>query len=1079
MKNWLLWGAFGFVSCSAVSCSGADETELLLDVSPSAVPAVPQAGPQHDAGSQSREGSSGLGPDASPRGSAMAARPSGAGPNGGAARPPRSQLTPDAALDAGGVAAEPVCRSGELTCQGSLIARCDGLQSGFELMRDCRDAAFCARAASACAFDACPAEELGCSLPELLPAAEGVLSVATGNHYTCAVITGGGVRCWGLNHRGQLGYGHGNNIGDDELPASVGNVDVGAPVVQVVAGGLHTCALLSSGEVRCWGDAGAGRLGFGDTARQEWLAEQAGRSVNVGDDETAAWASRVDLGGPAIQLAAGQAFTCALLRGGDVRCWGTGLYGELGQVGVAYIGDDEHPGSLPPVELGGPAAFIAAGHSHNCAILRTGEVRCWGRGYQGRLGYGSSENIGDYEAPASAGSVALGGRAVHLSLGDGHSCAVLADGAVRCWGKGDNLALGHDDRDDVGDDELPAARPVLDLGAPAIQVAAGLVHTCALLSHGAVRCWGDNVRGALGTGVSGFRALSSAAPRVELGGDAIQIDTYADHVCAVLSTRELSCWGRGQDGNLGYGNTEEVGDTETPASVGLVPVRRMPEPPAPDVPVEPPVPPDPPSLPAPPPPDAGPPVNGDDAAAADTDAGGTAAELVCASGALRCDGSWVARCRADGTAFELVTECLDAAACEQALSRCELASCAFEDWGCAGPEPTPVGVGSVAVGEAHTCVVMLNGAVRCWGKNEHGQLGYAHENDIGDNELPASAGEVDVGGPVQQVVLGDEHTCALLSSGEVRCWGYGRSGRLGLGNEADVGDDETPASVRSVELGGPSARLAAGGAVTCALLVNGDVRCWGSGAQGKLGLLASGNVGDGETPASVGSVDLGGPSAAIATGGRHTCAISIAGEVHCWGLGSGGRLGYGKGAPSIIGETQTPASAGIVSIGGRAVQLSLGNAHTCVVLSDGAVRCWGNNSSSQLGQGDTAVGDDETPDTLPVLDLGQPALQVAAGAVHTCVLLLDGTVRCWGSNSVGQLGNASRSLEIPRTLAASRVELGGDVIQISAAGNSTCALLATHELTCWGGGANGNLGYGNTANVGDDETPASAGSIAL
>jgi alpha-tubulin suppressor-like RCC1 family protein len=207
-------------------------------------------------------------------------------------------------------------------------------------------------------------------------------------------------------------------------------------------------------------------------------------------------------------------------------------------------------------------------------------VRCWGRASAGRLGHGNTENIGDDETPASAGNVLLGGRAIHLSLGITHSCAVLSEGAVHCWGTNSQLRLGQP-REGVfgshlGDTEAPDSAPVLDLGRPASQVAAGGTHTCALLTDGAVRCWGGNNLGQLGSAKSDLViSLSDALARLELGGEAIHVAASDAHTCAVLSTGELTCWGEVDHGKLGYGQgitNREVGDDETPASMGSVQV---------------------------------------------------------------------------------------------------------------------------------------------------------------------------------------------------------------------------------------------------------------------------------------------------------------------------------------------------------------------------------------------------------------------------------------------------------------------------------------------------------------------------
>jgi alpha-tubulin suppressor-like RCC1 family protein len=296
-----------------------------------------------------------------------------------------------------------------------------------------------------------------------------------------------------------------------------------------------------------------------------------------------------------------------------------------------------------------------------------------------------------------------------------------------------------------------------------------------------------------------------------------------------------------------------------------------------------------------------------------------------------------------------------------------------------------------------------------------------------------------------------------------------------------VGDDEVPASVPTVDLGGVTVQLAAGGNFTCALSSEGAVHCWGDGRAGKLGLLTSSvaqNVGDNESPASAGALDLGGTAELIATGDEHACAILTTGEVRCWGAGSSGRLGYGN--TDTVGDFEAPASAGSVQLGGGAVHVSLGRAHSCAVLSDGVARCWGNNLMRQLGQAEGgSIGDNELPTAVPVLDLGQAVLRVAAGANHNCALLADGSVRCWGRNDAGQLGNATRNTNTILASAVPRVELGGDIVLLEAGNDHTCALSSTHELRCWGDGSSGKLGYGNTEAVGDDETPASAGTVSV
>src|SRR5262249_26529944 len=172
----------------------------------------------------------------------------------------------------------------------------------------------------------------------------------------------------------------------------------------------------------------------------------------------------------------------------------------------------------------------------------------------------------------------------------------------------------------------------------------------------------------------------------------------------------------------------------------------------------------------------------------------------------------------------------------------------------------------------HTCAVLETGKVRCWGNGSQGQLGYANTKDIGDDETPASAGDVDVGGPVRAVSAGGPQTCAVLETGKGRCWGRGGGGHLGYGNRVSIGDDEAPASAGDVDVGG-AVRQVVAGSHTCALLENGNVRCWAGGSDGRLGYANVKNVGKDEPPSSAGDIKLGGKARQIAMGQFHTCAL--------------------------------------------------------------------------------------------------------------------------------------------------------------------------------------------------------------
>ncbi len=346
-------------------------------------------------------------------------------------------------------------------------------------------------------------------------------------------------------------------------------------------------------------------------------------------------------------------------------------------------------------------------------------------------------------------------------------------------------------------------------------------------------------------------------------------------------------------------------------------------------------------------------------------------------------------------------------------------------------QPTSAAAARLDAGLYHTCAVLASADVRCWGFSGDGQLGYGDTNTIGDNETPGSAGPVNLGPgrTATAISAGTYHTCAVLDHGSVRCWGYGFDGQLGYGDRNDIGDNEAPGSVGPVDLGAgrTATAISAGGRHTCAVLDHGSVRCWGLGDVGQLGYGDTATIGDNETPGSVGPVNFGAgrTATAITAGGRHTCAVLDNGSVRCWGYGGNGQLGYGD-----TNAVQDPGLVGAVDLGsGRtAVAISAGDAHTCAILDNGSVRCWGFAGDGELGYGNTnPIGDNETPGSVAPVDLGsgRTAVAISAGGAHTCAMLDNGGVRCWGS------------------------------------------------------AGNGRLGYCNTNNIGDDEAPGSVGPLDL
>ncbi len=396
---------------------------------------------------------------------------------------------------------------------------------------------------------------------------------------------------------------------------------------------------------------------------------------------------------------------------------------------------------------------------------------------------------------------------------------------------------------------------------PVIALAAGGLHTCAVTLGGGLRCWGRNDTCQLGLGLGLFESVGDdefpyELPRVDVGGPVSSVAAGRYHTCALLEDGRVRCWGYNLYGQLGYGDTAGRGCTaETlPAVIGDVQVF--------------------------------PPQDG-----------------------------------------EVIAE--------------------------------------LAVGLHHSCARSESGRVRCWGRSNVGQSGRGNTMKIGDDEPVSAGGDVMLGGQAVKIVAGDDFTCAIMSDGGLRCWGRNDDGQLGYGDLEHVGDDEAPASVGDAPAGGAVTDVYAGQKHTCARLSPTDVRCWGANFWGQLGY--------GHwifTPVHSGSGDAGGPLElgggevqAMSLGASFSCARLSSTDLRCWGAAAEGQLGHGDDEAFGADDGETPASAATIEFGSKALtikQVVSGYSHSCALFdSVPLVRCWGDNNFGQLGISNTNdIGDD-------------------------------------------------------------------------------------------------------------------------
>jgi cysteine-rich repeat protein len=416
--------------------------------------------------------------------------------------------------------------------------------------------------------------------------------------------------------------------------------------------------------------------------------------------------------------------------------------------GNSQTGDGCSPSCRRIVEV------VARGY-FTCARLDNGALKCWGENGSGQLGQGDAQNRGD--APNELGTylpvidLGSGRRAVRVAAGHYHVCAILDDGAMKCWGGNSHGELGLGDKANRGarpgemGDRLPALN--LGTGRTARSMALGYDHTCAMLDNGAVKCWGNNIGGQLGLGDTLARGdepgeMGDALSTVDLGtGRTAQwIVAHNFHTCALLDNDTLKCWGDNSSGQLGLGDNYTRGATPNSMGDGL---------PAVDL--------------------------GTNRTAKSVTLGWSDACALLDDDSVKCWGSngWGQHGQGDKVLFR-------------------------------GNKPGQMGdqlpivrfatgrkVKSISAGWSHVCAEFDDGAIQCWGANIYGQLGLGDKAHRGDDagETPDQLPDVPLGTgrKSKSFVAGYNHVCVIFEDDTLKCWG--QSGAHGYANQLDRGDD--------------------------------------------------------------------------------------------------------------------------------------------------------------------------------------------------------------------------------------------------------------------------------------------------
>lgn len=718
--------------------------------------------------------------------------------------------------------------------------------------------------------------------PTIAAALAAVSKVSAGDQHTCVVVSGGAVNCWGDNTYGQLGDRTLDSSGTAVVAFGVTNATA------VVAGDTHSCAVISGGTLKCWGQNTYGQLGIGV--------------------KSAVYATPITVPGltGVTAVALGRDHTCVIVSGGVVKCVGnSNVYNQLGVV---------NPGpSLTFLTVPGvTATSIQAGGDRTCALVTGGTVKCWGYNVVTSNGEGPTTiaNLTGVTSLSTAGSI---------------GCAVVSGGTAKCWGSN---SLGY--LADGTTTSTSSAVNVLGLtGVTTVSVTRGGGAICAVVTGGALKCWGRNSDGEMGLGTRTSAVQTSPVTIPGVTG-AIAVSAGSKHTCVVIAGGALSCWGLNTSGQVGTGIIQSA----VPVVISGV-----------------------------------------------------------------------------------------------------------------------AGATDLAVGGDHACAIVTGGAVVCWGDNTWGQLG--------NGTTTSSPSPLAVSGitGATQIAADLRNTCAIVAGGVVRCWGHNANGELGNGT---LVSSTVPVPVTDIT-GAISIDVAY--SHSCAALSTGAVKCWGTNNDGERG----GNPTVANTPATVNGVTgatvvgVAGVGPFVTTNrtpyGGHSCAVVTAGAVRCWGFNITGQLGSGSTGGSNSPRTASGVAGAIgVTAGGDNGWGSMlfsapdidGRAHTCAVMADGSVKCWGSNFWGELGNG-LAPKNSATPALVSGLS---NASRIAAGLHHVCAVRTTGVVSCWGANEAGQLGSG-RTVDTP--LPVDVYGIAG-AIDVAAEQQLSCARLAGGTVACWGSNTGGTLG---------------------
>ena len=728
-------------------------------------------------------------------------------------------------------------------------------------------------------------------------------------------------------------------------------------------------------------------------------------------------------------LAMGHFMACAMLCDGSLWCWGS-LRSHIAlpsssntrlPVRIPFESWDKGPGNATASIM-----QLSAGAHHTCGLFAGGSLYCWGANTNGQIGVNRNSTL---EPPCLVITAGRSIPIVQIQMLAYASFAVLEDGSLWAWGENHRgqLGLGYNS-DWSAPKRVNSSRWDHGGTQTGISVLSGFsFHACAIPQDGSLWCWGHNAAGQLGIGsLENMHSPVRVQPAVwgSLHGEMPMVDVACGggHTCALQSNGTVWCWGQIGQGQLGL---EAFPNTNQPWP--LV-------------------------------------VSGAPDGVVSLVAGFRHTCALTAAREVWCWGDTLGQ-----TALQIPEPTWSF------LPRKALTTNQSTNGENALVRET---ISSIHAGYGSTCVMAAHGAVWCWGLGSSGQLGLG---ETSTSELPVRAKLPDAvsnyaalaaeqassaAQPVRSVSVGKKHSCAALGDGSLWCWGSGGPGLLGVPPDP-ARDPWVPVKVQVPaweERGVEAIKVKVEASHACSVMSDASLWCWGANGRGQLGVGST--VDSVVVPVQVWANrwGLGGGQVralSVSTQAEGTCALIEDGTVRCWGYGARGRLGSGDEADQSLPHQVAPEAWGRAPGMQAAVCMDTTEASGIVLLDDSTVWTWGANFHRHLGVERLTTEFASSPvqvmagtwgrnDTAEGISLAS----VHAGGGHACALLADGSLWCWGLGVGGQLGqNSTVDHSLPVQVAS---EVWGDrnasvhIVAVNCGTRSTCVLLNTGAVNCWG-----------------------------